>query len=61
MGAIDEVWESRAELPTRLSALLQRVSESYEDTRDRAGAQRGGRRLAAAIASEVVQQAMRRD
>jgi malonate decarboxylase gamma subunit len=60
-GAVTEVWDPDAGLPGQLMALLGRMSELPEDGRDRAGEVRGGRRLAARIAAEVMQQAMRRD
>jgi malonate decarboxylase gamma subunit len=60
-GAITEVWDAQADLPGQLSALLRRVSELPVDARDQAGAACGGRKLAARIADQVMQQAARRD
>jgi malonate decarboxylase gamma subunit len=57
-GAITEVWDPKGDLPGQLSALLQRMSELPEDGRDRAGDERGGRKLAARIAAEVMRQAV---
>jgi malonate decarboxylase gamma subunit len=56
-GAITEVWDPKADLPGQLLALLRRMSELPEDARDRAGEERGGRKLAARIAAEVMRQA----
>jgi malonate decarboxylase gamma subunit len=60
-GAVTEVWDPHADLPAQLTALLQRLGELPEDGRDRVGEQRGGRKLAARVAAEVMRQAARHD
>jgi malonate decarboxylase gamma subunit len=60
-GAVTEVWDPQHGLSAQLTALLRRIGELPEDARDRAGEQRGGRKLAAHIAAEVMRQASRRD
>ena len=61
MGAINETWDANSDLSGQLSKLLLRIGELGEDQRDRAGAQCGGRKLAARIAAEVMRQALHRD
>lgn len=60
-GAVTELWNPAADLRGQLLQLLERVTDLPEDARDRTGAERGGRKLAAHIAEQVRQQALRRD